>query len=62
MLKRRFGRSGHMSTLAIFGGAAFSEVSQEDADRVMEMIIEAGINHIDIAPPTGMQRNASARG
>jgi aryl-alcohol dehydrogenase-like predicted oxidoreductase len=53
MLKRRFGRSGHMSTIAIFGGAAFSEVSQEDADRVMEMIIEAGINHIDIAPSYG---------
>ena len=53
MLKRRFGRSGHMSTLAIFGGAAFGDVSQEDADRVMEMIIEAGINHIDIAPSYG---------
>ena len=53
MLKRRFGRSGHMSTLAIFGGAAFSEVSQADADRVMEMIIEAGINHIDIARSYG---------
>ena len=53
MLKRRFGRSGHMSTLAIFGAAAFSGVSQEDADRIMEMIIEAGINHIDIAPSYG---------
>jgi aryl-alcohol dehydrogenase-like predicted oxidoreductase len=42
-----------MSTLAIFGGAAFSDVSQEDADRVMKMIIEAGINHIDIAPSYG---------
>jgi aryl-alcohol dehydrogenase-like predicted oxidoreductase len=53
MLKRRFGRSGHMSTIAIFGGAAFSEVSQEDADRVMEMVVEAEINHIDIAPSYG---------
>jgi aryl-alcohol dehydrogenase-like predicted oxidoreductase len=53
MLKRRFGRSGHMSTLAIFGGAAFSDVSQQDADRVMEMVIEAGVNHIDIAPSYG---------
>ena len=53
MLQRRFGRSGHMSTIAIFGAAAFSEVSQEDADRVMEQIIEAGINHIDIAPSYG---------
>jgi len=53
MLKRRFGRSGHMSTVAIFGAAAFSKISQEDADRVMEQVIAAGINHIDIAPSYG---------
>lgn len=53
MLTRRFGRSGHMSTIAIFGGAAFFEISQEDADRVMEQVIESGINHIDIAPSYG---------
>lgn len=53
MEKRRFGRSGHMSTLAIFGAAALWEISQEDADRVMEMVIEAGINHIDVAPSYG---------
>lgn len=53
MEKRRFGRSGHMSTVAIFGAAAFYEVSQEDADRVMEQVIAAGINHIDVAPSYG---------
>lgn len=53
MLKRRFGRSGHMSTIAIFGAAAFYEISQQEADRVMEQVIEAGINHIDIAPSYG---------
>jgi aryl-alcohol dehydrogenase-like predicted oxidoreductase len=53
MLKRRFGRSGHMSTVAIFGAAAFYQISQEDADRVMEQVIAAGINHIDIAPSYG---------
>jgi aryl-alcohol dehydrogenase-like predicted oxidoreductase len=42
-----------MSTVAIFGAAAFWESSQEDADRVMESIIAAGINHIDIAPSYG---------
>lgn len=50
METRRFGRTGHMSTVAIFGAAAFWEISQEDADQVMEQIIEAGINHIDVAP------------
>ena len=53
METRRFGRTGHMSTIAIFGAAAFWEISQPDADKVMEQVIEAGINHIDIAPSYG---------
>ena len=53
MEKRRFGRTGHLSTVAIFGAAAFWEISQADADRVMEQVIEAGVNHIDIAPSYG---------
>lgn len=42
-----------MSTIAIFGGAAFWQISQADADQVMEQVIESGINHIDIAPSYG---------
>lgn len=53
METRRFGQTGHMSTIAIFGAAAFWEISQADADKVMEQVIEAGINHIDIAPSYG---------
>ena len=53
METRRFGRTGHMSTVAIFGAAAFSKISQEDADKVIEQVIEAGINHIDVAPSYG---------
>ena len=53
MEKRRFGRTGHMSTVAIFGAAAFWEIEQKDADRVMELVIEAGVNHIDVAPSYG---------
>ena len=53
METRRFGRTGHMSTVAIFGGAAFSQVSQKEADKAMELIIEAGVNHIDIARSYG---------
>lgn len=53
METRRFGRTGHMSTIAIFGTAAFWEISQADADKIMEQVIEAGINHIDIAPSYG---------
>jgi len=42
-----------MSTIAIFGAAAFWEISQADADKVMEQVIEAGVNHIDVAPSYG---------
>jgi aryl-alcohol dehydrogenase-like predicted oxidoreductase len=50
---RHFGRTGHISTVAIFGGAAFWEISQVQADRVMELVIAAGVNHIDVAPSYG---------
>jgi len=53
METRRFGRTGHMSTIAIFGAAAFWEISQPDADKVLEQVIEAGLNHIDVAPSYG---------
>lgn len=53
METRQFGRTGHMSTVAVFGAAAFWEISQEDANQVMESVIAAGINHIDVAPSYG---------
>ena len=40
MQTRRFGRTGHESTVAILGAAAFSEVTQAEADKVMELAIE----------------------
>ena len=53
MKTRRLGRTGHESTLAIFGSAAFFEISQADADEAMELVIKAGVNHIDVAPLYG---------
>jgi aryl-alcohol dehydrogenase-like predicted oxidoreductase len=53
MQTRRFGRTGHMSTVAIFGAAGLSQVTQAVADKAMEQSIEAGVNHIDIAPSYG---------
>ena len=53
MQSRRFGRTGHLSSVAIFGAAAFWQIAQEDADRVMEQVIAAGVNHIDVAPSYG---------
>lgn len=54
METRRFGRTGHMSTVAIFGAAALWEVDQAEADAAMEQVIAAGVNHIDVAPSYGI--------
>jgi aryl-alcohol dehydrogenase-like predicted oxidoreductase len=48
-----FGRTGHDSTRTIFGAAALGRVSQDDADRTMETVIEYGVNHIDVAASYG---------
>ena len=53
METRRFGRTEHMSSVAIFGGFALSSVTQEEADKVMELVIQAGVNHLDVAPSYG---------
>jgi len=54
MEKRHLGRSGQLSTVAIFGAAALSNSSQAEADIVMEQVIRAGVNHIDVAPLYGL--------
>lgn len=48
-----FGRTGHESTRAIFGGAALASVSQDEADRTLEVLQQYGINHLDIAASYG---------
>jgi aryl-alcohol dehydrogenase-like predicted oxidoreductase len=53
MEKRLFGRTGHQSSIAIFGGAAFSNVTPEQSIAVLEQILAAGVNHIDVAPSYG---------
>src|SRR5947209_7862823 len=48
-----FGRSGHMSTRTIFGAASLSAVTQEEADRTLEVLLQYGVNHIDVAASYG---------
>jgi aryl-alcohol dehydrogenase-like predicted oxidoreductase len=48
-----FGKTGHQSTRTIFGAAAFSRVTQDDADRAMEIVREFGVNHLDVAASYG---------
>jgi predicted aldo/keto reductase-like oxidoreductase len=53
MEKRRLGRTGHMSTVAVFGGAALSQVSEETANEALDLTLKYGVNHIDVAPSYG---------
>jgi aryl-alcohol dehydrogenase-like predicted oxidoreductase len=48
-----FGRTGHASTRTIFGAAALGRVTQAEADRTLEVLLEYGINHIDTAASYG---------
>src|SRR5512142_503428 len=48
-----FGRLGHQSTRTLFGAAALSDVSQDDADRTLDVLLQYGINHIDVAASYG---------
>jgi aryl-alcohol dehydrogenase-like predicted oxidoreductase len=51
--KQPFGRTGHVSTRTIFGAAALGRVSQAEADRTLDLLLEYGINHIDTAASYG---------
>jgi aryl-alcohol dehydrogenase-like predicted oxidoreductase len=51
--KALFGRTGHESTRAVFGGAALSKATQEQADQALEVLLHYGINHLDVAAGYG---------
>src|ERR1700694_5539944 len=48
-----FGRSGHMSTRTIFGAASLGHVTQQEADHTLEILLQYGVNHIDVASNYG---------
>lgn len=51
--KQPFGRTGHESTLTLFGAAALSRVTQAEADQTLDLLLEYGVNHIDTAASYG---------
>jgi aryl-alcohol dehydrogenase-like predicted oxidoreductase len=53
IVKAAFGSTGHESTRTIFGAAALSSVSQADADRAMQTLLDYGVNHVDTAAAYG---------
>lgn len=50
---KEFGKTGHASTRTVFGAASLGSVSQEDADRTLEVLLKYGVNHIDVAASYG---------
>ncbi len=48
-----FGRTGHQSTRVIFGAAALAASSQQVADETLEVLLEYGVNHLDVAASYG---------
>ncbi len=53
MLKQFFGKTGHESSRILLGAAAFSDVTQADADASIELSLAAGLNHVDVAAGYG---------
>jgi aryl-alcohol dehydrogenase-like predicted oxidoreductase len=51
--KLPFGRTGHESSRILFGGAALSRVTQPEADQVFDLVMQAGVNHLDVAASYG---------
>lgn len=59
MQRRRLGRTGHESSVAILGGAAFWETTVEVVAETFARAVAAGVNHLDIAPQYGMAEDLS---
>ncbi len=51
--KLLFGRTGHESSHTLFGAAALWNVSQDEADRTLDVLFAYGVNHIDTAASYG---------
>src|SRR5580700_4060449 len=53
MLTRRLGRTGHHSSVAVLGGAAFWGTDPEVTAAAFGAALDAGVNHLDVAPQYG---------
>jgi aryl-alcohol dehydrogenase-like predicted oxidoreductase len=53
MMTLPFGKTGHVSSRVIFGAAALSEVTQDEADQTLALVRQHGVNHIDTAASYG---------
>jgi aryl-alcohol dehydrogenase-like predicted oxidoreductase len=51
--RQPFGRTGHLSSRVIFGAAAFWKANERVEQRALDVLLEHGINHIDVAASYG---------
>jgi aryl-alcohol dehydrogenase-like predicted oxidoreductase len=47
--RQLFGRTGHASSQIIFGAWALSNATQAEAEQILGILLEYGVNHIDAA-------------
>src|SRR5829696_9007932 len=53
MEHRRLGWLGRKNSVLIFGGAALSEITEEEADNAISLALDAGVDHFDTAADYG---------
>ena len=53
MERRRLGRTDHHSSVAVLGGAAAWSATVEEAGAFLQLALDHGVNHLDIAPQYG---------
>ena len=51
--RRRLGRTGHESSVAVLGGAACWAATVAEAGAWLQLALDHGVNHLDIAPQYG---------
>lgn len=53
MERRRLGRTGHKSSVLTLGCYAIGFISQREADEIIKLALDHGVNHVDVAPTYG---------
>ncbi|MCO8243536.1 MULTISPECIES: aldo/keto reductase [unclassified Haladaptatus] len=53
MQTRSLGTTGHDSSIMTFGAIALNWLEQEGANQMVELVLDHGINHFDVAPTYG---------
>jgi aryl-alcohol dehydrogenase-like predicted oxidoreductase len=53
METRALGDTGQESTVLTFGSIALNWLEQEGANQMVELVLDHGVNHFDVAPTYG---------